>query len=254
MQEKEDNLIKRQDIIGLSVFSIEEGKSLGVVRDVALGQGTMPLFLVEGDWKKTGKFVKGGDVVKIGRDIIIVESSSKIKLFSEFSDPNELFSKKDDLRGKFLTNFDNEQKGKILDYYVHRDKVEVVALEVMNSGPEPHQLPMDKVAEITDDAVVITNLKKEPVPQGLNMELGQDDLDNERRLPTFSNSYRDLRKILEEHHDKFLLGKKVNQDLADNKGNIIIRKGETITKEVVEKAKKAHKYIVLSFITKHKRK
>jgi len=72
----------------------------------------------------------------------------------------------------------------------------------------------------------------------------------EERVEESASSHKDLKQILEERQDKFLLGKKVDRDISSDDGTLIIKKGDKINKQVLIDAKKANRYIILSFCVK----
>lgn len=56
-----------------------------------------------------------------------------------------------------------------------------------------------------------------------------------------------VQAILDRHQHDFLLGKTLKRDLLDDDGTLILKAGETITEEIIEKTKKANKYLELGF-------
>ena len=59
-------------------------------------------------------------------------------------------------------------------------------------------------------------------------------------------SKESLSEIFERRQIKYMLGKKVSRDIEDDAGDIIIGAGNPITEDVIEKAKKAGKFLELS--------
>ena len=53
-------------------------------------------------------------------------------------------------------------------------------------------------------------------------------------------------KATEERHRRFLLGKKAARDITTDAGVTIVKAGQDITEEVLQKAKLANKFIELS--------
>ena len=53
-------------------------------------------------------------------------------------------------------------------------------------------------------------------------------------------------KATEERHRRFLLGKKASRDIVTDTGVVIVKAGDDITEEVLQKAKLANKFIELS--------
>ncbi len=56
-----------------------------------------------------------------------------------------------------------------------------------------------------------------------------------------------VQAILDQRQHDFLIGKKVKKDLLADDGTLILKAGDTITEQVLEKAKAANKYLELGF-------
>ncbi len=56
-----------------------------------------------------------------------------------------------------------------------------------------------------------------------------------------------MQELLNRRQHDFLLGKTVKKDLIADSGTVIIKAGQTITEDVLSKAKKANKYLELGF-------
>lgn len=316
MTKTAENLIKSQDVIGLAVFSVAEGQKLGVIKDIFLEPGKKsPLFLVEDEeWYKGGKVIKGSDVIKIGEEALVIESKDKMEHFSAVSNIESMLRMNTDLTSISVINPAEDELGKINEYLIDKEKIEVVSLEVKNGeGAGLKCWPAENISGVKGGAVVVSGEeqsdeaaaetepetkaeglipteeeheekpeekveekaeekpeeqvedKVEEKPEDLSKKAatGNGEEKEDKKVVDKENiekpevqetmavaAHKDLKQILEERQDKFLLGKKVDRDITADDGTIIIQKGETITKEVLEDAKGAHKYIVLSFCVK----
>jgi len=270
-----DGLIVKQNLIGKSVFSIEDGQNIGTVKDVLVEKGTkQPIFLVaDEEWFKGGKVIRGSHVSKIGKDALVVENKEKLMTVNN-PEVEDIMSKSICFRGKAVTK-DNQQLGEIKEYSIDCNKIECIDLEVVTE-PETDKrsyFPVEDITDITEDGVVLKESPPAPVveespeikDQEQNGQSTEKNGEDSGLVPTAESqeglieesadtsaigAHKDLKQILEERQDKFLLGKKADRDITADDGTLIIQKGEVITKEILEEAKKAHKYIVLSFCIK----
>lgn len=58
------------------------------------------------------------------------------------------------------------------------------------------------------------------------------------------------KKTLEERQHDFLIGKTMRKDVTTDDGTVIIKEGETVNEEVIQKAKENNKYLELTFSIK----
>ncbi len=57
-------------------------------------------------------------------------------------------------------------------------------------------------------------------------------------------------KTLEERQHDFLIGKTMRKDVVADDGTVIIKEGETVSEEAIQKAKEFNKYLELTFSIK----
>ncbi|HDZ86554.1 MAG TPA: hypothetical protein ENH57_02555 [Actinobacteria bacterium] len=123
--------------------------------------------------------------------------------------------------------------------------------KVKDNGEEEDNQVKEKKQEKSASAAKVKSKADKEVNDSKETEQLNESVSEKVSTKTApTTSYKDLKQILEERQSKFMLGKKVDRDIADNEGNMIIKKGQEITKDTLEKAKKSHKFIVLSFCIK----
>jgi len=94
---------------------------------------------------------------------------------------------------------------------------------------------------------------KQPVANGNGQKVSEQAGATPKETPKPSGA-SDIKRpeeqvqvILDKHQHDFLLGKKVKKDLLADDGSVILKAGESITEESLEKARKANKYLELGF-------
>ena len=144
-------------------------------------------------------------------------------------------------------------------------RVRVVEKPEVKVPEKKEEIPAPMEAGDVEKSEVKVPEKKEEIPAP--MEAGKEaekvfwgDLKEEEKPPRFEETKAKeavveeketgVRKVLEEKRDAFLIGRKATKDIMADDGGVIIKAGEEITPEVIEKTKKANKYLFLSFSAK----
>ncbi len=135
------------------------------------------------------------------------------------------------------TDEDIEPKKELAKTEQPKEVIEKGEVAASKSAADDEETSLGKKPEKTDSTVA-------------SLDDGTENAKEKKKKSETSSAYKDLKQILEERQFKFMLGKKVDRDIADDEGNAIIKEGQEITKDVLEKAKKSHKFIVLSFCVK----
>ena len=78
-------MLKSQEVIGLSVFHLETGKKVGVVRDVLFdpSQRFSGILLEDGGWLRRRRYVPHDNIESIGKDAVVIRSKHRILPFDE---------------------------------------------------------------------------------------------------------------------------------------------------------------------------
>ncbi len=78
-------MLKSQEVIGLSVFHLETGKKVGVVRDVLFdpSQRFSGILLEDGGWLRRRRYVPHDNIESIGKDAVVIRSKQRILPFDE---------------------------------------------------------------------------------------------------------------------------------------------------------------------------
>lgn len=194
---------KSQEIIGLPVFSIMDGKKIGQVKDLVINpeEGKVDFIMVSNrNWYVGARVLAYKSVMGIGEHAVTTESENSLTSINETANANNLLERNIELKGnRVLTNKGNligviseyeinEDTGKIsrLEYRTAEDesKIEVIEAEQVmtygidvlvirqNGGGSPGPAPTPDEPVITHAApvqqeIISTNSVPEPVMPSL---------------------------------------------------------------------------------------
>jgi len=143
---------KSQEIIGLPVFSVMDGKKIGQVKDLVLNpeEGKLDFILVSnGSWYSGARVLPYKAVMGIGLHAVTTESDSLMTNISETANAHSLLQRNIEIKGnKVLTNRGN-LIGIVIEYEVDETNGKVTRLEYRTAQDE-------SVVEVIDADQVLT--------------------------------------------------------------------------------------------------
>ncbi len=263
----------------LAVFSIIDGKEIGKVKELLInpGEKTVAYFIVDiPNWHLGLKVIPLSLVEGIGEDAVMIESENIVKNLNEEPVGIELVERDIKLIGnKVLTN-KGRVIGKVSEFYVDEDNGQVSGLELVDSNNNIKGIiPTDVTLTFGKDALVVNNdvenhliscfekTQEEPLSEletinegaaEVEIEVQLDDEEAQRFEETsvleqeetesipMAEDKTEVANLFEQRQREYLIGKKATQDIVDSQGEIIIRKDDTITEEVIEKVTVAGKF------------
>lgn len=313
---------RSDDIFGLPVFSIREGKQVGTVRDAVINRSKMKVtaFLVEDIAWYGPRILTFNLLQSLGQDALVIGSEDDLADLKDAARLGQLLDRDLKIIKKKVVTDTGKLMGDISGFQIDVESGKLSAVEIKQQGAQAKTkvVPIDKVLSIGPDVLVIgekarqapapaperperkpvkvappkkapappagrqakpakvkvqekveeaveAEEKKEevPTPMGAGKEAEDTfwgELKEEERPPRFGETKTKeavaeeketgVRKVLEEKQDAFLIGRKATKDIMADDGGAIVKAGEEITPEVIEKAKKANKYLILSFSAK----
>lgn len=213
------------------VLSKNEGAIVGYILDIAIDFQSLNIkgYYVadeetEGEW-----FLKKEDISAVSDVVVLIDDSTKLEFVT--NKPKSMIGKSIfDERGVYF--------GKIEDIKYHKfklekfitDKCEILAKHIKNVG----------------DDVVMVEFKKSRQKQQLQ-KFPRSDNQNLVQIQSFQPVTKPEKITLS---SSFYIGKVVGEDIFGYNNERIISKGETISKNVVAKAKKHNKLNQLFFAIK----
>lgn len=261
-----------QQILGLPVLSIEEGRYIGAVKHLVINPqpGRVDYILVEDKTWYTGlKAVSFKDIQGIGETALTVAGVSSLTSVAECDGAVNLLEKNISLAGLKVLSNKGRLVGSVNEYFIDDSGGEIISCELVPSSSE---LPSDTVPRKSiltfgyDFLIVEEGAEEKPAPAA---EPDQDDfvdetedktetvdnetvdnetIDNEPTGPANGNGILpgNALKHFEEQQRQYLLGKKVSMRIVADNGEVIAEEGETITDGIIELAKAADRFIQLT--------
>jgi len=113
-----------KDIIGNPVISVNDGRSIGKVKDIYLStdlQSVVGIYLgTEGLFSRRSLLVKSEDVVIMGRDAVLVKHGGVIQEEPDISEIDETWLRRDELQGRTVDSPGGTKVGKVGDVIIDK--------------------------------------------------------------------------------------------------------------------------------------
>jgi uncharacterized protein YrrD len=256
---------KTQEIIGLPVFSVLDGKKIGQVKDLVINpeEGKVDFILVSNrNWYDGARVLGYKSVMGIGEHAVTTESENLLTTINETANANKLLERHIELKGnRVLTNRGN-LIGVISEYIVDEDTGAIACLEFRTAEDESKIEIIDAKQVMTYGVDVIV-IKQEESPE---VSLQQKAVEAEKLVspvavtsvtspeptslvapassPPAGSS--DGAAFFKQKQRQFLLGKRLIQDIKDAIGNVLIAQETVITEEILDLAERNNRFIELT--------
>ncbi|QGT98892.1 hypothetical protein SYNTR_0299 [Candidatus Syntrophocurvum alkaliphilum] len=235
---------KSQEIIGLPVFSIIDGKKIGQVKDLVVNpeEGKVEFILVSnGSWYVGARVLPYKAVMGVGEHAVTTESDNQLTNISETNNANSLLERNVELKGnRVLTNKGN-LIGIISEYSIDEETGEILSLEFKTAQDESETENIEASQILTYGADVL--VVKEQIASS-DTDTSNTNQENAEVI-TEDNKSEGATLFLEKQKN-FLMGKQVTQDIKNADGEIIITKGATVTEDILKIAENNDKFVELS--------
>lgn len=234
---------KSQEIIGLPVFSIVDGKKIGQVKDLVINpeEGKIDFILVSnGSWYVGARVLPYKAVMGIGEHAVTTESQNLLSNIGDNSSASTLLQRNIEIKGnRVLTNKGN-LIGVISEYEVDENTGKIVRLEYKTAQDESKTDVIEAADVLTygADVIVVRENQTSTDPGGIPQP---EDI-----TPTVSGGETDGAAFFKARQKQFLLGKKLIQDVKDVSGNILIAEGTLVTEEIINLAEQHNRFTELS--------
>ncbi len=234
---------KSQEIIGLPVFSILDGKKIGQVKDLVINpeEGKLDFILVSnGSWYVGARVLPYKAVMGIGEHAVTTESETLLSNIGDTSSASNLLQRNIEIKGnRVLTNKGN-LIGVISEYEVDEISGKIVRLEYKTAQDEA-KIDIVEAADVLTygtDVIVVREKQESPYPE--NPSEAEDITSKPAHGETEGASF------FKQRQKQFLLGKKLIQDVKDASGNILIAEGTVVTEEIINLAEQHNRFTELS--------
>jgi len=234
---------KSQEIIGLPVFSIVDGKKIGQVKDLVINpeEGKLDFILVSnGSWYVGARVLPYKAVMGIGEHAVTTESQNLLSNIGDNSSASNLLQRNVEIKGnRVLTNKGN-LIGVISEYEVDEITGKIIRLEYKTAQDETKIDIVEAADVLTYGTDVIVVREKQDSPKPGNPS-GSEDI-----TAKASGGETDGAALFKARQKQFLLGKKLVQDVKDDSSNILIAEGTLVTEEIINLAEQHNRFTELS--------
>ncbi|WP_102125705.1 PRC-barrel domain-containing protein [Deinococcus planocerae] len=243
-------MIKGKELLGRPVIAIDSGERLETVRDLVFdhqANQVLGILVDEGGFFRAAKVVPFEAIRSVGEDAIMVDSSHSVTTTREDGRLAEVLDSKVSLVGMTLLTTDGQNLGKIADVFFDEHSGRVEGYEAtggifsdLSSGrtfvPAPEHVQIGEDAAIVPISVATSMQEQEP--GGLKGAY-------QSAAESVKQGYGNIAEATKERQKEFLVGKTAGGDLTLDDGTVLVRQGETITHEQVERADSAGKLTAL---------
>lgn len=267
---------RSEELLGLSVISIEDGKENGCVSDYVINpsKGMVEYLIIDNGYRYMGiKLLPFKMVEGVGEYAVTILSSSTITDLSDEPDANELLEKNVRIKNTKVLTKKGKLIGNVSEFIVNEDEEgKISACEVvLPNGGSGGLISCDMIITFGKDVLVVSE-DAEPAPTApdyMNPDGSNPPAPPSGSTETSTEPVKEVIKqvekseaaaetqepsqaarLFEERQRQYLLGRKAGKRIETETGEVVIEEGETITEELMDKAKASGKFAELSMNTR----
>lgn len=248
------------DIKGLAVFDIANGCEIGKVSELLINaqkKSVQYLVIDVPNWYFGSYVIPFNMTEGIGKDAVMIESDSLIRKLNDEPEAITLVESGVSLIGSKALTKKGKFIGRISEIYIDENTGQVIGCELADNITVKGIIPTKLTLTFGKDALIVderaeeqllsavddiepdllkaaplvspTEPKEEPAgavsdPDPAASATATDQADDKPRAV----------KLYEQKQREFLLGREVKNDVYDEKGTLILKKGEKITQEILD--------------------
>ncbi|MCL4426275.1 MAG: PRC-barrel domain-containing protein [Firmicutes bacterium] len=268
---------KSLELIGLPIVSIAEGVELGEARELILnpvGGEVAAIVVTNGKWYSPPRVVPFSLVQGVGQDAIMVENNSAVVPLANMPELEKKLDLDISVRGVRVITRGGRQVGYVKDYYLDPAVGKIAGYELSESSGR-NIIPAGAAVTIGKTLLVVTeeveqsltddpsSLSGGPAGQSgtrVTGTAGPGPTVTAGMTPGFSpvspkaagnaangtannlagsvsSAGSPMADLFKDRQEKFLLGKKSTRVIKDAAGQTIVTSGQSITQEIINRAK-----------------
>jgi len=255
---------RSEELLRLSVISIEDGKELGTVSDLVINadNGLVQYLVVDNGLRYLGIKVLPFRLVEgVGEDAVTIQNSSCIIDLGDEPEINGLLEKNVRVKGTRVMTRKGKMIGMVSEILVDEDnegRIDACEMTSLNDTGSKEIIPSDKIITFGKDVLIINELSGSsgsPENSSNTQNTSPDSVSAETAKTlsaeeTGAQEQSEAAKLFEERQRKYLSGRKVSKRIETETGEAIAEEGDIITEELMDKAKAAGKFSELSMNTR----
>ncbi|MFZ5640107.1 MAG: PRC-barrel domain-containing protein [Bacillota bacterium] len=265
---------RSEELLGLSVISIEDGKEVGVVRDLIVNPAERAvecLVVDKGSRYQEVKILPFSMVEGVGEYAVTIQSADAITDMSEHAEIQRLLELNVQVKGTKVATKKGRLIGSVREYFVDEDgkgKIDACELVPANGEKNTKLIKAEYVITFGKDILVV----EENVEEGLisspastvtqtNQQAAQPAQPPATAQPEAQETpeqapvekkpdVSDAARLFEERQRQYLIGRKLSKRIVTDDGEVLGEEGDAVTAELIDKAKACGKYTELSMNTR----
>lgn len=271
---------KSREIIGLTVVSIQEGKELGIVKQLVINATTgsiAALLIDDGKWYLGAKVLPFSSISGLGEYAVTIDSEADIIAITPTSSFGNLLAQNVQVIGTTVLTRNGNASGTVSEILIDTDGR--ISECLIDESHEIHSVPRERVITFGKDVLIVSGENETaPVPrdalttvippmpstsEAFTLEpiqiledirvdepiIADTDLQDNTQQDQIEPIDREtdaLAKMFEEKQRKYLLGKTASRRIEAENGIVVVEQGEEITEAVLQKATLSGKFVELS--------
>lgn len=279
---------RSEELLGLSIISIEDGKEVGIVRDLIVNPNDRSvecLVVDDGSRYREVKILPFSMVEGVGEYAVTIQSADAISDMSEHPEIQKLLEQNVHVKGTKVATKKGRLIGSVMEYYVDEDnKGKIDACELVPAGAVDKNTKIIKAEFVItfgkDILVVDENIEEgfvsgstgaaaltvpaapvapaavqpaaQPAAPATRPETPETASQTPQQAPPEENKpdVSDAARLFEERQRQYLIGRKLSKRIVMDNGDVLCEEGDAVTAELIDKAKAAGKYTELSMNTR----
>lgn len=254
-------LKKTEQILGLPLITISDGKEMGVIRQLVINpeMGRIEFLLLnDGPWYTEPKVLPYELVLGIGHDAVTTESATALDALPETAEVVQFLERKVEVIGTRVITRRGRMIGLVAEMAIEIESGRVVACEIVNTEKQfLGFVPSEGILTFGRDVLVVDEKiddlfieSLDQLSEGTQEEEEQPEIEVEAvQVPSEESSslpQGDGASLFEERQKQFLIGKKVTRTVFSDAGEMLAQEGDIVNLELLEKARVAGKFIELT--------
>ncbi len=258
---------RSEELLGLSIISIEDGKEVGSVSDLVINpaKGTVEYLLVDNGLRHLGVKILPFKLVEgVGEYAVTIQNSSSVTDLASESDVTGLLEQNVRVKGTKVLTKKGKLIGTVSEFLVddnNEGKIAGCELAPADASGNKGIIPADQIITFGKDVLVVNEGAEGSLTDSVEgsssatavkppeKKLTSPKDDTEKKTPG-QQEPSEAARLFEERQREYLLGRKVSKRIETDSGEVIAEEGDLITEELLDKAKTAGKFAELSMNSK----
>ncbi len=242
---------KGKTVIGQDVLSLADGTRVHTVKDLIIGEATqiVALLVDEGGLLSTSTVVPIEAVNRFGKDAVVIADSTAVIPASADARVKAILNSKDRLVGKTVYSTDGQELGSVADMYFDEvsgriDGLEIsggkladlakgtsylAADEIERSGPDMLFVRPETATALTAQIGGVQGALQDAAGKASNAAAGAQT--------SMQDAAAQEQERQAQEREQALVGQRSGTEVTDEKGAVVVAKGQLITAETVERAR-----------------